>query len=130
MHDACHRRAATGADVGGGTGDRAGGGEAAEQAARRSSPGLARAAWLGLWRSSIWLSATRAESSDSIAPSSAIVRAGAISLPSVVGQCRKEKGGISCGIPPKRLPMVSTGRFSRRWRRCMMTSTASGPGRA
>jgi hypothetical protein len=43
----------------------------------------AMSSWLGSWRSSIWLSATRAESSDSMAPSSAMVIAGEISLPSV-----------------------------------------------
>ncbi|GAB1459214.1 hypothetical protein MASR2M50_09880 [Thauera sp.] len=55
--------------------------------------------------------------------------AGAISLPSVDRlSSGRPKAGISCGMPPKRLPMVSTGNATRVFTAVMMISTASGPG--
>jgi hypothetical protein len=82
VDDAGNRRPATGLDVGGGAGNGTGGRKAAEERGGdiRASP-WAISSWLGSWRSSIWLSATRAESSDSMAPSRAMVMAGEISLP-------------------------------------------------
>ena len=76
------------------------------------------------------LSATRAESSDSIAPSSAIVRAGTISLPSVPSDSAgRPMSGSSWGMPPKRLPMVSIGKWISALTAVAISSTASGPGR-
>jgi hypothetical protein len=89
----------------------------------------ATSSWLGSWRSSIWLSATRAESSDSMAPSRAMVIAGEISLPkSCTDRLGRPKLGSSCGMPLKRLPMVSTGSSKTKATRVPAISTTSGPG--
>ncbi len=59
-----------------------------------------------------------------------MVMAGVTSLPSVP---RLSSGrpmlGSSCGMPPKRLPMVSTGSANRVLIAVMAINTASGPGR-
>ena len=68
----------------------------------------------GLCRSPVMRSATTADMSDSMAPSIATVRAGEMS-------CRIRSGrnagrctlGSPPGIPPNRLPIVSTGRLAR-----------------
>jgi hypothetical protein len=66
--------------------------------------------WFGSCRSSIMLSATRAHSSDSIAPSSAIVIVGAINC---LTRSHEKSGsandGSPCGMPPNLVPIVSTG---------------------
>ena len=69
--------------------------------------------WLGSWRSPTMPSATRAHSSDSMAPSSASVTAG-ISMWRALSQLRSGtvSAGSEAGTPPKRLPMVSTGRWN------------------
>ena len=65
--------------------------------------------WLESWRVPAMPSATTAESSDSMAPSMAIVNAGPISsitcVADIAGQC---SDGRPCGMPPKALPMVAT----------------------
>ena len=59
--------------------------------------------WFGSCRSSIAASATRAHSSDSIAPSSAMVIAGPASrLSSGQPTCGQESCGSDCGMPPNR----------------------------
>ncbi len=70
--------------------------------------------WLGSWRgNSVALSATRAHSSDSMAPSIAIVSVGISSCLAVVQlSSGSAKAGSDCGMPPKREPMVSTGRLN------------------
>ena len=68
--------------------------------------------WLGWWRSWIMPSATLAQSSDSIEPSKARVRAGMMTNCAVSQLTGIHwKWGRPEGIPPKRLPIVSTGRF-------------------
>ena len=52
--------------------------------------------WLGSWRSSICASATRADSSDSMAPSSAIVMVGAMRLRSVDSEMSGHANAGSC----------------------------------
>mmetsp|Transcript_7068 Transcript_7068/g.30132 ORF Transcript_7068/g.30132 Transcript_7068/m.30132 type:complete len:255 (+) Transcript_7068:2592-3356(+) len=83
-------------------------------AARLAMP-WAISSWLGSWRgrSGVSLSATRAHSSDSIAPSSASVSVGITSW-RMPAQCMsgQASGGRARGMPPKRLPMVSSGRAS------------------
>ena len=68
--------------------------------------------WLGSWRGRpLSWSATRAHSSDSMAPSSAMVRVGVTSSLTVSQEnSGSAKAGRPCGMPPKRVPMVSTGR--------------------
>ena len=69
--------------------------------------------WFGSCRSSVMPSATRAHSSDSMAPRIASVRAG-MNRKRAVSQLSsgRAKAGSSAGMPPKRLPIVSTGRPS------------------
>ena len=69
--------------------------------------------WLGSWRSSVMPSATRAHNSDSMAPRMASVSAG-MNRKRAVSQSMagSTKAGSSAGMPPKRLPMVSTGSCS------------------
>ena len=69
---------------------------------------------LGLWRSLLMRSETTADISDSIAPSMATVKAGP-SRPwtRLACQCGIAKWGRPLGIPPKRVPIVSTGSLSR-----------------
>ena len=69
---------------------------------------------LGLWRSLLMRSDTTADISDSIAPSMATVKAGP-SRPwtRLACHCGIAKCGSPLGIPPKRVPMVSTGNLSR-----------------
>ncbi len=86
--------------------------------------------WLGSWRgASIRLSATRAHSSDSIAPSMASVSVGKTSCLALSqlkgGSCRS---GRLCGMPPNLLPMVSTGRCSTAVASVASTSTTMVPG--
>jgi hypothetical protein len=87
--------------------------------------------WFGSCRgrSSLTLSAMRAHSSDSIAPSSAIVIVG-------ISNClalSHENGGSARsgrvrGMPPKRVPMVSTGTVKYQHSSVMMTSAITGAG--
>ena len=97
-------------------------------AARFASP-CAISSWFGSWRSSIMLSATVADSSDSIAPSRAMVNAGANSGPSsakdTVGSAN---GGRPDGMPPKREPIVSTSSPSATAAPVPATSATTGPG--
>ena len=89
----------------------------------------AMSSWLGSWRSSMAESATRADSSDSMAPRSAMVSAGEISLPSVARESSgSPMAGSSWGMPLKRLPMVSTGSCRMALAAVASTSTPSGPG--
>ncbi len=75
-------------------------------------------------------SATTADSSDSMAPSIAIVNAGSISsIRRVAVTSGKWKDGKPCGIPPKALPMVATpAKWNIPWRAVTATSATSGPG--
>ena len=68
--------------------------------------------WLGSWRGRrLSWSATRAHSSDSMAPSRAMVTVGVTRSLTVSQQnSGRAKAGSPCGMPPKRVPMVSTGR--------------------
>ena len=66
--------------------------------------------WLGLWRSSMMLSAIRAHSNDSIAPNSASVKAGSNKKRAVSHENSGQSSvGRLLGTPPNRVPMVSTG---------------------
>jgi hypothetical protein len=71
--------------------------------------------WLGscLGTLATW-SATRAHSSDSTAPSSAMVSVGITSSLALAQlKAGRSSEGRVCGMPPKRLPMVSSGSCSR-----------------
>ena len=74
----------------------------------------AMSSWLGscfLWCGLVasW-SATRAHSSDSMAPSSAMVTVGVTSRRTVSHEkSGNANAGACCGMPPKREPIVSTG---------------------
>jgi hypothetical protein len=87
--------------------------------------------WFGSWRGSVVrLSATRAHRSDSTAPSSAMVSVGMKSCCALL----QLKGGSAstgrpCGMPPKREPIVSTGRCSSAATTVSTTSATTGPGR-
>ena len=70
------------------------------------------------------LSATRAHSSDSMAPSSAMVRVGINNcLAPIQLNSGRAKVGSVCGMPPKREPMVSSGS-------CSTAVSAVAPARA
>ena len=87
--------------------------------------------WFGscLGRPEIW-SATRAHSSDSTAPSSAIVMVGAISSRTVSHEkSGNAKAGSVRGMPPKREPIVSTGRCNTKASAVRVSSATMGPGR-
>jgi hypothetical protein len=83
----------------------------------------------GLWWSRPMRSATTAESSDSIAPSSAIVIAGRKSVGISAG---RNSGTLRCGspegMPPKRVPTVSIGACSNSAVAVPNTSTTIAPG--
>jgi hypothetical protein len=71
----------------------------------------AKSSTFELWRVPLIRSATTADSSDSIAPSIAIVRVGEINVRMRSGRKRGMWiGGSPEGMPPKRAPMVSSGR--------------------
>ena len=74
-------------------------------------------------------SATRAHSSDSMAPSSASVMMG-ISRKRADSQLKlgSVKAGSAAGMPPKRLPMVSTGRLNAATAAVASTSAMIEPG--
>ena len=85
--------------------------------------------WLGSWRSWVMPSATRAHSSDSMAPRKATASVG----PSRFWADSQSKLGSTgagrlCGMPPKRLPMVSTGSCSAQVNSVPSSSTTSGAG--
>ena len=86
--------------------------------------------WFGSWRGrSVRLSATRAHSSDSIAPSTAIVSVGnSSSLAEVQENGGSARSGSVCGMPPKRVPIVSTGSSSSATIAVIETSATTGPG--
>ena len=66
------------------------------------------------WRRPVMPSATIAESSDSMAPSSAKDSASGSTSPILAMEMGGRDGaGNEFGMPPKRVPMVSTGSFSR-----------------
>jgi len=69
---------------------------------------------LGLWRSLLMRSETTADMSDSIAPSMATVKAGP-SRPWIksVRNLGITRCGSPLGIPPKRVPIVSTGSLKK-----------------
>ena len=85
--------------------------------------------WFGLWRAPIMPSATRAHSSDSMAPRKASVRVGTRRNRAVshekAGHC---SDGSVDGMPPKRLPMVSTGRPQTATSTVVSSSTTTEPG--
>ncbi len=86
--------------------------------------------WLGSWRGCplAW-SATRAHKSDSIAPSSAMVSVGVTSCLTVSHEkSGSAKPGTPSGMPPKRVPMVSTGRAKPQDTSVSVTSATIGPG--
>ncbi|OQC10236.1 MAG: hypothetical protein BWX79_01346 [Alphaproteobacteria bacterium ADurb.Bin100] len=89
----------------------------------------AMSSWLGLCRSSIMPSATRAHSSDSMAPSKASVTVG-ISRNLADSQLKagQANDGRPAGMPPKRLPMVSTLRFSSHTASVARTRATIDPG--
>ena len=75
------------------------------------------------------LSATRAHSSDSMAPSSAMVTVGITSsLADTQLKAGKARSGSVCGMPPKREPMVSTGRRKKAVAAVIVTRATTGPG--
>ena len=86
--------------------------------------------WFGSWRlCSLMLSATRAHSSDSMAPSSAIVMIGIVSW----RRLSQLSGGMSRlgrprGSSPKREPMVSTGSFISQTASVSVASATMGAG--
>ncbi len=87
--------------------------------------------WFGSWRgmSPAALSAMRAQSSDSIAPSSAIVIVGisnCLALSHENGG--SAKSGNVRGMAPKREPMVSTGSVKYQHSSVMVTSATTGAG--
>ena len=85
--------------------------------------------WFGSWRSRIIPSATRAHSSDSIAPSSAIEIVGPTRFCAVCqSKAGSANGGSPWGMPPKRLPMVSTCSPNTATATTPSTSTAIVPG--
>ena len=74
-------------------------------------------------------SATRAHSSDSMAPSSAIERIGPARLRTTSqSKAGTPKGGSVRGMPPNRLPMVSTFRPNTLTARVPRTITTTVPG--
>ena len=86
--------------------------------------------WFGSCRSSIMPSATRAQSSDSIAPSRAMVMVGATRWRAASQDSSGSvKAGRPVGIPPKREPIVSTGRFRNAVTAVASTSAMIVPGR-
>ena len=86
--------------------------------------------WLGLWRSPIMPSATRAHSSDSIAPSKARVRVGMTKAWALaqLNSGHTQLGRLE-GMPPKRLPMVSNGKPHQAVSAVANTSTTMEPGK-
>ena len=86
--------------------------------------------WLGSWRGwPLTWSATRAHSSDSMAPSSAMVSVGVTSCLTVSHEkSGSAKAGRPSGMPPKRVPMVSTGRLKPQDTSVSVTSATIGPG--
>ena len=79
-------------------------------------------------RSLSW-SATRAHSSDSMAPSSAMVSVGTTSSLTVSQEnSGRAKAGRPCGMPPKREPMVSTGSDRPQASSDRLTSAMTGAG--
>ncbi len=80
-------------------------------------------------RPPIMPSETTADSSDSMAPSRAIVIAGCTSSRSVSHETRGTWGeGIAAWISPNRLPIVSTGRSASRTTSVVTTSATKGDG--
>ena len=77
-------------------------------------------------------SATTADSSDSMAPSMAIVKAGPMRMSSWENDvCGHPNTGKPCGIPPKALPMVATaGKCSVDCTAVATSIARSGPGMA
>ena len=116
MQHAGDRPARAGPHIGGRAGDGAGDADAAEQ--RRADIGGALRHQLALerWRRPVMLSATTADSRLSMPPSSAKDEGGGQHLD---GPCRSTAAGrcgagSDCGMPPKRVPMVSTGSAEKR----------------
>ena len=85
--------------------------------------------WLGSCRSPITPSATRAHSSDSMAPSSASVMVG-ISRKRADSQLKlgSWNAGSAAGMPPNLLPMVSTGSLNTPTTSVATTSATMEPG--
>ena len=86
--------------------------------------------WFGSWRFSVDMpSATRAHSSDSTAPSSAIVTVGTNSRCTLSqSKSGQTNAGSARGMPPKRVPIVSTGSASQAASSESVTSATIGPG--
>ena len=86
--------------------------------------------WLESCLSPIIWSAATAHSSDSIAPSRAMVKAGASSSETLAGsKCSGWKSGSPCGMPPNLLPMVSTGSENSAATTVAVSSATNGDGR-
>ena len=86
--------------------------------------------WFGSCRSPVIESATRAQSSDSIAPSSAIEIVGPTRFcASSHSKAGSANDGSPCGMPPKRLPIVSTGSPNSATATIPIASTTIVPGR-
>ena len=86
--------------------------------------------WFGSWRLPVVRpSATRAHSSDSTAPRSAIVTVGTNSRCTLSqSKSGQTNAGSERGMPPKRLPMVSTGSPSQAATSVSETRATIGPG--
>jgi hypothetical protein len=85
--------------------------------------------WLASCLSPVRLSATTAHSSDSMAPKSAMVKAGVISSDSVAQSSAKPvNAGSPCGMPPNLLPMVATGRWNSATVTVASSSAMNGDG--
>ena len=86
-------------------------GKPAEQRRDDVGDALATSSTFGLCLSPLIRSATTADSSDSIAPSMATVMAGESKRPDHVRMKLRERrmSGKPLGMPPKRVPIVSTG---------------------
>ena len=89
----------------------------------------ATSSMLERWRPPIMPSATTADSSDSIAARSAIVKAGPARPPMIaIERCGMRGAGRPAWISPNRAPIVSTGRCSS-WASAVVTiSATNGPG--
>ena len=89
----------------------------------------ATSSMLERWRPPIMPSATTADSKDSMAPSSAMVNAGAARVVSIASVTWGSAGrGRPASMTPKRVPIVSTGRCSARTSTVVTIRATNGPG--
>jgi hypothetical protein len=129
MQHARDRPRAPGADIGRGACNGAGDAKAAEQSRTDIGKALRDQLAIGAMAAAVMPSATTADNSDSIAPS----RANAIASGSTARIFSNENAGSAgignCrGMPPKRVPMVSTGRASAQAANAARTTAIKIPG--